>query len=162
VWAQELLEVQERDLRIRRWVKKIAELVVKNKHAAVVRVLKTLFSDVVVNRTSDERSGDELSFFDTEKFTELWGDSLFAVESVVLRTRRSLGSVWIVLLRLDLTNDLGQRLDVRTERRDFRENSFKRHLVYVLLRYHIFKLVVLILICDVIITWTRMNTQLGS
>lgn len=129
MWAQELLKVQERDLRVRRWVKKIAELVVKNKNTAVVGVLKTLFSDVAVNRTSDERTGDELSFFDTEKLTELRRDRLFTVESVVLRTGRSFGSVRVVLLRLDLTNDLGQRLDVGTESRDFRENSFKRHLV---------------------------------
>ena len=129
VWAQVLLQVQERDLRVRRWLKKITELVVKNKNATVVRVLKTLFSDVVVDRTSDEGSGNKLSFFNAEKLAELWGDSLFAVEPVVLGTGSSLGSVWVVLLRLDLTNDLGQRLNVSAESSDFSENSFKRHLV---------------------------------
>ena len=115
VWAQVLLQVQERDLRVRRWLKKITELVVKNKNATVVWVLETLFSNVRVNRAGNEAAGDELVGFDTEKLSELWGDGLFAVEAVVLRTRGSFGSVWVVLLGLDLTNDLGQGLDVVAE-----------------------------------------------
>jgi len=54
---------------------------------------------------------------------------LFAVEAVVLRTGSSFGSVWVVLLGLDLTNDLGQGLDVVAEGGNFGEDSFKRHLV---------------------------------
>jgi len=116
-------------LRVRRWLKKITELVVKNKNATVVWVLETLFSNVRVNRAGNEATGDELIGFDSEKLSELWRDGLFAVEAVVLRTGSSFGSVWVVLLGLDLTNDLGQGLDVVAEGGNFGEDSFKRHLV---------------------------------
>ena len=132
MWAQELLEVQERDLRIRRWFKKIAELVVKHKNATVVRMLKTLFSNVGVNRARDEGTRHKLSFFDPEKLTKLWRNGLFAVESVVLRTRRSLGTVRHVLLGLNLSHNLRPRLDFGAAGSAFGNNSLNRHLVLCL------------------------------
>jgi len=135
------LQVQESHLRFTRF-EKIAQLIIKNKDATVIRMLEPLFRDIFVDRSGDERSGDEFAFFNTEKLTELWGDFLFAVKSIVLRAVCGFFAGWVILLCLDLADKLTQGLDLRAESGDFGENVFDRHgWFYNLLMRFVFKFV---------------------
>src|SRR6056300_631374 len=129
--AQELLQVEEGDLNITR-LKKIAELFVHDEHTAIFRVLETIVSDVLRNSLGHFTSGDQFSFRETNERTELIGNLLLAVEAVILRTLSSLGSIRVVLLRLNLSDKLRQGLDFGTERGEFGLDRFKRHLISLL------------------------------
>jgi len=122
-----LLEVQESNLDVRGRLEKIAKLLVENEHAAVVGVLETVLLDVSVDCASYEAAGDELALLETEERAELVGNLLLAVEAVVLRAVRGLLAVRIVLLSLDLSNNLGERLKFRTKGGDLGKYSFNRH-----------------------------------
>jgi len=89
---------------------------------------------------------------------------LFAVEAVVLRTGSSFGSVWVVLLGLDLTNDLGQGLDVVAEGSNFGEDGFKRHLVMSYLGITSLSLLLLVLTTQqqLVISWVFSSPFLES
>ena len=133
---EELLEVKVGDLRIT-GLKKIAELIVHNKNATVVGVLETLIGDVLVDRLGHLAARDELVLLEAQERSELVGNLLLAVETVVLSTLLSLLAVGVVLLRLDLANELGEGLQFGTDSSELSSNGFERH--YILLRFQLFK-----------------------
>jgi len=136
VGAKELLEVKVGDLRIA-GLEKVLELIVHNKNAAVVGVLETLISDVLVDRLGHLTPRNELRFLETKERAKLVGNLLLAVEAVVFGTLLSLLTVGIVLLRLDLANKLSQGLKFGTDGSELSSNGFERH--YILLRFQLFK-----------------------
>jgi len=109
VGAKELLEVKVGHLGIT-GLKEILEFIVHDKHAAVIRVLETLVGDVLVDRLGNLTAGDELVLLEAQERAKLVGNLLLAVETVVLGTLLSLLTVGVVLLRLDLANELSERL----------------------------------------------------
>jgi hypothetical protein len=60
---------------------------------------------------------------------ELLGDLLFSVETVVLSAVGRLFAGRVVLLSLDLSYNLGQRLKFVTERGHFGEDGFNGHCI---------------------------------
>ena len=131
--TKELLQVQERNLNVGGWLQKITKLRVENKDSSVVRVLKTVSLDVLVNRTSHSASRNELSLRKVEEYTQLLRDLLLAVETVVLGAVSRLLTSRVVLLSLDLSNNLGERLKFVTERGDFGEYRFNGHCILLML-----------------------------
>jgi hypothetical protein len=109
VGAEELLEVKVGHLGIAR-LKEILEFIVHDKHTTVIRVLETLVGDILVDRLGNLATGDELVLLETKERAKLVGNLLLAVETVVLGTLLSLLTVGVVLLRLDLANELSERL----------------------------------------------------
>ena len=132
-----LLEVQESNLNVRGRLKKIAKLLVKDEYTTVIGVLEPVLLDVRVDRAGYEAARDELTLLETEERAELVGNLLLAVEAVVLRAVRGLLAVGIVLLSLDLSNNLGERLKFRTKGSNLGKYSFNRHCT--LYMYHTFK-----------------------
>jgi len=132
VRTQELLKVEEGDLDVTR-LEKIAKLFVHDEHTTIVRVLQAIFGDVLRDRLRDFTAGNQLPFRKGDESTELVADVLLTVEAVVLRTFRSLRSVRIVLLRLNLANNLRQGLNIGAESSEFSLDSFKRHLISLLI-----------------------------
>lgn len=136
VRAKELLEVKIGDLGIA-GLEEVLELVVHNKNATVVGVLKTLVSNVLVDRLGHLTPRNEFRLLETEEGTKLVGNLLLAVEAVVLGTLLGLLAVGVVLLRLDLANKLGEGLKFGTDGSELDSNGFSRH--YILLRFEVFK-----------------------
>lgn len=136
VRAKELLEVKIGDLGIA-GIEEVLELIVHNKNAAVVGVLKTLVSNVLVDRLGHLTPRNEFRLLETEEGTKLVGNLLLAVEAVVLGTLLGLLAVGVVLLRLDLANKLGEGLKFGTDGSELDSNGFGRH--YILLRFEVFK-----------------------
>jgi len=130
VGAEILLEVQVRHLLTLGRLEEILELLIKHNHATVVGVLEVVVFHVLVHRASDEASGDELPLWEIEEGAKFLGNLLFAVESVILCAVRRLLTGGVILRRLDLTNNLGERLDVIADGGDFSENGFGRHYTY--------------------------------
>ena len=71
MWREVLLEVKVSDSYIRWWLQKILQLVVKDELATVFRVLESLFSDILVDRLGDLRSGNEFTFGKTQEPSQL-------------------------------------------------------------------------------------------
>lgn len=128
VGAKELLEVKVSDLRIA-GLEKVLELIVHNKNATVVGVLETLIGDVLVDRLGHLTAGNELRLLETKERTKLVGNLLLAVEAVVLSTLLSLLAVGVLLLGLNLANELGKRLEFRTDSSEFGSNGIERHYI---------------------------------
>jgi len=135
--AQELLKVQECYLGISRGVQEIAKLLVEYENASVVRMLEIVRLYVLVDGTSDGAARDKLTLGEVQKDTELLGNLLLTVEPVVLGAVGRLFTSRIVLLSLDLSYNLGERLKFVTERGHFSEDGFNGHCT--LYKYHIFK-----------------------
>jgi len=123
---KELLQVEERDLNVAR-LEELPELFVHDENASIVRMLQTVFGNVLGEKLGNFTSGNQFSRRKTDKFAKLIGDFLLTVETVVSRARSRLGSVRVVLLSLDLTNNLGEGLNVGAESGNFGLNFFKRH-----------------------------------
>jgi hypothetical protein len=139
VRAQILLQIQERNLNVGGRLEKISELLIENQNATVVGVLETLVLDVLVDRLGYGATRNGGTLGKLEKSAKLIGDLLLTVKTVVLSAVSRLFTVRVVLLCLDLTDNLTQRLDVRAESGKFGLNSFKRH--YILGTFFIFKYV---------------------
>ena len=125
--AQELLKVQERYLGISRGVQEIAELLVEYEDASVVGMLEIVRLYVLVNGTSDGAARYKLTLGEVQKDAKLLGNLLLAVEPVVLGAVGRLFTSRIVLLSLDLSYNLGERLKFVTERGHFGEDGFNGH-----------------------------------
>ena len=98
---KELLQVEERDLNVAR-LEELPELFVHDENASIVRMLQTVFGNVLGEKLGNFTSGNQFSRRKTDKFAKLIGDFLLTVETVVSRARSRLGSVRVVLLSLDL------------------------------------------------------------
>jgi len=125
--AQELLKVQERHLGISRGLQEIAELLVEYENAPVVRMLEIVRLYVLVDGTGDGAARDELTLREVQKDAKLLGNLLLTVEPVVLGTVGRLFTSRIVLLSLDLSYNLSERLKFVTERGHFGEEGFNGH-----------------------------------
>tara|TARA_B100002019_G_scaffold44666_2_gene37500 strand:+ start:457 stop:1005 length:549 start_codon:yes stop_codon:yes gene_type:complete len=140
--AEKLLKVKESDLDVGGGLKKILELLVEDENAAVVGMLETVSLYVFVDRLGYGATRNELTLGKTQELTEILGDLLLAVKTVVLSALGRLLAGRIVELSLDLTNDLGERLDVRAKSGDLSEaritsaSRISRH--YTLHTRHIF------------------------
>jgi len=125
-----LLKVQEGNLHVSRGGEKVAKLLVKDKNATVVGVFEAVFLDVSVNSASYKAAGNKLTLLETEELSEFIGNLLLTVEAVVLSAVSRLFTVGVVLLSLNLSNDFGKRLKIRTEGGDFGKNGFNsRHCI---------------------------------
>ena len=129
VRAQELLQVQERDLYVSGGFQQIAELLVEDEDAPVVGMLEIVSLYVLVDGAGDGATRDELAFREIQKEAELLGDLLFPVEAVVLSAVGRLLASRIVLLGLDLSYNLSQRLKFITECGHFGEDGFNGHCI---------------------------------
>jgi hypothetical protein len=129
VRAQELLQVQERDLYVSGGFQQIAELLVEDEDAPVVGVLEIVRLYVLVDGASDGATRDELAFREIQEYAKFLGDLLFSVEAVVFSAVSRLLAGRIVLLSLDLSYNLGQRLKFVTERGHFGEDGFNGHCI---------------------------------
>ena len=129
VRAQELLQVQERDLYVSGGFQQIAELLVEDEDAPVVGVLEIVRLYVLVDGASDGATRDELAFGEIQEYAKFLGDLLFSVEAVVFSAVSRLLAGRIVLLSLDLSYNLGQRLKFVTERGHFGEDGFNGHCI---------------------------------
>tara|TARA_R110001632_G_scaffold11647_3_gene41668 strand:- start:2522 stop:2938 length:417 start_codon:yes stop_codon:yes gene_type:complete len=127
---QVLLEVQVGHHNLRGWGEESTERVVKDNLATVLGVLETLLEDVLVDKLSHLRSGNEITFGKYKEFTQLRCDFLLSVEAVVLSTLLSLFTIGILLGILDLTDELGESLNFGAEGGDFGLNGFKRHYIF--------------------------------
>lgn len=143
--AEELLEVKESDLNVGGGLEKVAKLLVEDENATVVGVLETVSLNVLVDRLGHGATRDKLTLGKTQESTELLGDLLLTVETVVLGTLSRLLTVGVVELSLDLSDNLGERLKFITESGDLNEafvtvaRGFSRH--YVLYTSFVFKCV---------------------
>lgn len=143
--AEELLEVKESDLNVGGGLEKVAKLLVEDENAAVVGVLETVSLNVLVDRLGHGATRDKLTLGKTQESTKLLGDLLLAVKSVVLRALSGLLAVGVVELRLDLSDNLSERLKFITESGDLAEtgiagvSGISRH--YVLYKSFVFKCV---------------------
>lgn len=141
--AEELLEVKESNLNVGRGLEKIAKLLVEDENATVVGVLETVGLDVLVDRLGHGATRDKLTFGKTQESTELLGDLLLTVETVVLSALSRLLAVGVVELSLDLSDNLSERLKFITESGDLAEagiagvSGISRH--YVLYMSFVFK-----------------------
>ena len=131
VRRQVLLQVKVSNNHVSWGSKKVPELVVENNLAAVLGMLKTFLSDILVNELGNLGAGDEVFCGKREKFTQLRCDFLFAVEAVVLRTLLSLLTIRVFLGVLNLTHKFTEILDIVAEGGDFGFNGFKRHYIYL-------------------------------
>ena len=104
--AEELLEVKESNLNVGGGLEKIAKLLVEDENATVVGVLETVGLDVLVDRLGHSATRDKLTFGKTQESTELLGDFLLTVETVVLSALSRLLAVGVVELSLDLSDNL--------------------------------------------------------
>tara|TARA_B110000114_G_scaffold64557_1_gene68685 strand:+ start:37 stop:465 length:429 start_codon:yes stop_codon:yes gene_type:complete len=129
VRAQELLQVQERDLYVSGGFQQIAELLVEDEDAPVVGVLEIVRLYVLVDGASDGATRDELAFREIQEYAKFLGDLLFSVEAVVFSAVSRLLAGRIVLLSLDLSYNLSQRLKFITERGHFGEDGFNGHCI---------------------------------
>jgi hypothetical protein len=108
-------------------------------------MLETVSLNVLVNGLGHSATRDKLTLGKTQESTELLGDLLFAVETVVLGTLSRLLAVGVVELRLDLSDNLGERLKFISESSDLAEagiagvSGISRH--YVLYKSFVFKCV---------------------
>lgn len=143
--AEKLLKVKESDLNVGRGLKKVAKLLVEDENATVVGMLETVSLNVLVDGLGHGATRDKLTLGKIQESTELLGDLLFAVETVVLGTLSRLLTVGVVELRLDLSDNLGERLKFISESSNLNEafvtvaRSFSRH--YVLYKSFVFKCV---------------------
>ena len=143
--AEELLEVKESDLNVGGRLEKVAKLLVEDENTTVVGVLETVSLNVFVDRLGHGATRDKLTLGKTQESTELLGDLLLAVKSVVLRALSRLLAVGVVELRLDLSDNLSERLKFITESGDLAEtgiagvSGISRH--YVLYKSFVFKCV---------------------
>ena len=143
--AEELLEVKESNLNVGGGLEKITKLLVENENATVVGVLKTVGLNVLVDRLSYSAARDELTLGKTQESTELLGDLLLAVKTVVLGALSRLLAVRVVELSLNLSDDFGERLKFITESGNLAEAGIasvlgiSRH--YVLDKPFVFKCV---------------------
>ena len=143
--AEVLLKVEESDLNVGGGLEKITKLLVENENATVVGVLKTVGLNVLVDRLSYSAARDELTLGKTQESTELLGDLLLAVKTVVLGALSRLLAVRVVELSLNLSDDFGERLKFITESGNLAEAGIasvlgiSRH--YVLDKPFIFKCV---------------------
>jgi len=126
-----LLEVKVSNNNVGGRSKKVPKLIVENNLAAVLWVLKTLLSDVLVNELGNLRAGDEISVGEGKKLTQLRCDFLLSVESVVLGTLLGLLTVRILLSVLDLAYKLSEILYIVAEGGNFGLDSFKRHYIFL-------------------------------
>tara|TARA_B100001142_G_scaffold215055_1_gene213190 strand:+ start:3745 stop:4212 length:468 start_codon:yes stop_codon:yes gene_type:complete len=143
--AEVLLKVEESDLNVGGGLEKITKLLVEDENATVVGVLKTVGLNVLVDRLSYSAARDELTLGKTQESTELLGDLLLAVKTVVLGALSRLLAVGIVELSLNLSDDFGERLKFITESGNLSEafvtvaRGISRH--YVLDKPFVFKCV---------------------
>ena len=143
--AEVLLKVEESDLNVGGGLEKITKLLVENENATVVGVLKTVGLNVLVDRLSYSAARDELTLGKTQESTELLGDLLLAVKTVVLGALSRLLAVRVVELSLNLSDDFGERLKFITESGNLAEAGIasvlgiSRH--YVLDKPFVFKCV---------------------
>tara|TARA_B000000441_G_scaffold9657_1_gene5877 strand:- start:321 stop:773 length:453 start_codon:yes stop_codon:yes gene_type:complete len=143
--AEELLEVKESNLNVGGRLEKIAKLLVEDENATVVGVLETVGLDVLVDRLGHSATRDKLTLGKTQESTELLGDLLLTVETVVLSALSRLLAVGVVELSLDLSDNLSERLKFITKSGNLNEafvtvaRSFSRH--YVLYKSFVFKCV---------------------
>tara|TARA_B100000768_G_scaffold72031_1_gene69066 strand:+ start:733 stop:1260 length:528 start_codon:yes stop_codon:yes gene_type:complete len=141
--AEELLKVEESNLNVDRGLKKIAKLLVENENSTVIGMLETVGLNVLVNRLGYSAARDELTLGKTQESTELLGNLLLTVKTVVLCALGGLLSVGIVELSLDLSDNLGERLKFITESGNLGKafvtvgRSFGRH--YTLHMQFVFK-----------------------
>jgi len=129
VGAEVLLEVKVSDNNVSWWLEQILELFVKNELATVIWVLETLFGDVLVDELGHFGTRDQFTFGKSQEFTQLRCHFLLTVETVVGSASLGLFAIWILLGALDLTDELGEGLDVGAESGNFSLDSFKRHLI---------------------------------
>ena len=143
--AEELLKVKESDLNVGRGLEKIAKLLVEDENATVIGVLETVSLNVLVDGLGHGATRDKLTLGKAQESTKLLGDLLFAVETVVLGTLSRLLAVGVVELRLDLSDNLGERLKFISESSNLAEagiagvSGISRH--YVLYKSFVFKCV---------------------
>src|SRR6056300_466491 len=135
--AQVLLEVKVGHLNVSRRREEVTELVVEDDLTAVIGMLETLIGDVLVNELGHLRARDELTSGKTKELTHLRRHILLTVEAVVGSASLSLLTIRIFLGVLHLADELGEVLDVITERGDFGLDGFERH--YIFLTCLIFK-----------------------
>jgi hypothetical protein len=126
-----LLEVKVSNNNVSGRREELAELIVENNLAAVLGMLETLLSDVLVDKLGDFGTGDEISFGKSEKLTQLRCDFLLSVEAVVLSARLSLLTIGIFLGVLDLAYELGEVLYIVAEGGNFGLDGFERHYIYL-------------------------------
>ena len=126
-----LLEVKVSNNNVGGRSKKVPKLIVENNLAAVLGVLKTLLSDVLVNELGNLRAGDEIAFREGKKLAQLRCNFLLSVESVVLGTLLGLLTVRILLSVLNLAYKLSEILYIVAEGGNFGLDSFKRHYIFL-------------------------------
>jgi len=114
-------------LSISGWLQKIAKLLVEYENASVIGVLEVVRLYVLVDRTSDRATRNKLTLGEVQKDAKLLGNLLLAIEPVVLGAVGRLFTSRIVLLSLDLSYNLGERLKFVTERGHFSEDGFNGH-----------------------------------
>ena len=129
VRAQELLQVQERDLYVSGGFQQIAELLVEDEDAPVVGMLEIVSLYVLVDGAGDGATRDELAFREIQEYAKFLGDLLVSVEAVVFSAVSRLLAGRIVLLSLDLSYNLSQRLKFIPERGHFGEDGFNGHCI---------------------------------
>jgi hypothetical protein len=143
--AEELLKVKESDLNVGRGLEKVAKLLVEDENTTVVGMLETVSLNVFVDRLSHGATRDKLTLGKPQKSTKLLGDLLLAVKSVILGALSGLLAVRVVELRLDLSDNLSERLKFITESGDLAEagiagvSGISRH--YDLYKSFVFKCV---------------------
>tara|TARA_Y100000385_G_scaffold2169_1_gene2309 strand:+ start:1505 stop:2038 length:534 start_codon:yes stop_codon:yes gene_type:complete len=126
-----LLEVKVSNNNVSGRREELTELIVENNLAAVLGMLETLLSDVLVNELGDFGTGDEISFGKSEKLAQLRCDFLLSVEAVVLSARLSLLTIGIFLGVLDLAYELSEVLYIVAEGGNFGLDGFERHYIYL-------------------------------
>tara|TARA_R110001632_G_scaffold37393_2_gene94470 strand:- start:4513 stop:4932 length:420 start_codon:yes stop_codon:yes gene_type:complete len=126
-----LLEVKVSNHNVGWRREKVAECVVEDDLTAVVRVLETLLSDVLVNELGHFRARNELTFGKFKESAQLRRHILLTIEAVVGSTSLSLLTIWVFLGVLNLANKLGKVLDVVAESGDFGLDGFERHYIFL-------------------------------
>ena len=119
MWTQVLLQIQKRDLGFSWWFEQITQLIVQYQNATVVWMLQPLVVDVLVNGARDGTSRDQFTFWQFQKHTKFFGDDLLAVKPVVFGALSRLFPVWVVLFRLNLSDDFRERFDIVSDSGDF-------------------------------------------
>ena len=132
-----LLQVKVSHGYVRRRLKELLELVVKDELTTVLGVLQLLLGDVLVDELGDLGARNELTLRKSEELTQLRCDFLLAVETVVGGAGLSLLTSRIILDVLHLADELGESLDIGAESGTCGLNGFKRH--YTFLSQLIFK-----------------------
>jgi hypothetical protein len=127
-----LLEVKVSHLNVRGRREKIAKLVVEDDLATVVGVLEAVVDDVLVDDLGHLGARDELTCGKSKELAQLRRHILLTVESVVSGASLSLLTIGIFLGVLDLTNELGEVLDIGAEGGKLGLNGFERHYIYLI------------------------------